>query len=44
MYLCMAVERRTVSRVTNRWWEHDGLDVEEMRTAAWEAERMEGEE
>ena len=44
MYLCMAEERIPGSRVTNEWWEHDELDVEGMRKADQEAERMEGEE
>ena len=30
--------------MNKRWWEQDGLDVEGMRTEAWEAERTEGEE
>ena len=30
LYLCLAVERRLGSRVTNRWWDQDGLDVEGM--------------
>ena len=42
MALCMAVERSAGSRVTKRWWEQDILDMEAMRTAAQEAERMEG--
>ena len=38
MDLCLAAEWRPGSRVAKRWWEQDGLDLEEMRTAAWEAE------
>ena len=38
MDLCMAAERRPGSRVANWWWEQDGLDLEEMRISAWEAE------
>ena len=44
MDLCLAAERRPGSRVTNRWWEQDGLDAEGVRTVDWEAERMEGED
>ena len=44
MDLCLAAERRPGSRVANRWWEQDGLDLEGMRTTAREAERTEGEE
>ena len=40
MDLCLAVERRTGSRVTNQWWEQDGLDVDEMWMVDREAERM----
>ena len=42
MYLCMAAEQRPGSRMAKRWWEQDGLDLEGMWTAAWEAERTEG--
>ena len=38
MELCLAAERRPGSRVTKKWWEKDGLDVEGMWTAAWQAE------
>ena len=41
MDLCLAAAQRPVSRVSKWWWEQDGLDLEGMRTAAWE-ERMEG--
>ena len=44
MDLCLAVERRLGSRVSKQWWEQDGLDLEGMRTEAWEEELMEGEE
>ena len=37
MELCMATERRLGSRVANRWWEQDGLDLEGIPTAAQEA-------
>ena len=40
--LCLAAKRRPGPRVSNWWWEQDGVDVEGMRTAAWEAEQMEG--
>ena len=39
MYLCIAEARRPGSRVAKWWWDQDGLDLEGMRTAAWEAER-----
>ena len=43
--LCLAAEWRTGPRISNRWWEQDGVAVKGMRTAAQEAERMEeGEE
>ena len=42
MDLCLATEQRPGPRVSKRWWEQDGVDVEGMRTAAREAERMEG--
>ena len=42
MDLCLAAEQRPGSRVTKQRWDKDGLDVEGMRMAAWEAERMEG--
>ena len=42
--LCLAVEQRPGQSVSNRWWEQDRVDVEGMRTAAWEAKQMEGEE
>ena len=44
MDLCLAAERHPGSQVTNWWWEQDGLDLEGMWAASWEAERMEGEE
>ena len=42
MYLCLVAERRQGSKVTNLWWEHDGLDTEGERTADQEAKRTEG--
>ena len=30
------------SRVAKRWWDQDGLDLEGMWAAAWEAEKTEG--
>ena len=30
--------------MANRWRDQDGIDLEGMRTAAWEVERTEGEE
>ena len=44
MDLCLAAERRPGPRVSKRWWEQDGVDVEGMQTAAEEAEWTEGEE
>ena len=41
MDLCLMAERRLGSRATKQWWEQDVLDVEDMCTAAWEAERTE---
>ena len=38
MDLCMAAKRRPGPRVETRWWEQERLDLEGMRTAAWEAE------
>ena len=40
--LCLVVVWRTGSRVSNWWWEQDGLDLEGMQMEAWEAERMKG--
>ena len=42
MDLCLAAEWMPGSRVAKQWWEQDGLDLEGMWTAAWEAERTEG--
>ena len=42
MDLCLAVERRTGSRVFRRWWEQDIMYLEGMQMADWEAERTEG--
>ena len=42
--LCLAAEQRPGSRVAKRCWEQDSLDLEGMRTADCEAERMEVEE
>ena len=44
MDLCLEVDRRTGSRVTNWWWKQSGLDVEGMQTADWEVEWMKGED
>ena len=44
MGLCLAEKQRPEPRVSRRWWEQEGLDLERMWTAAREAERMEGEE
>ena len=39
MNLCLAEERRPRRRISNQWWDQEGVDVEGMQTAAWEAER-----
>ena len=44
MDLCLAEDCRQGPRVSNQWWENYRVDVEEMQAAAWEAERMKGEE
>ena len=44
MDLCLVAEKRPGSRVANRWWEKEGLDVVGMRTADQEAEQTKGEE
>ena len=42
--MSLEAKRRPGKRVATRWWEHEGLDLEGMRMAAQEAEKMEGEE
>ena len=42
--LCLAEKRRPGTRVSMRWWEQEGMDLEGMRKAAQEADKMEGEE
>ena len=42
--LCLAEKWKLGPRVSMWWWEQEGLDLEGMRTAAQEAEQMEGEE
>ena len=44
MVLCLEAGQRPGSRVTKQWWEPDGLDVEGMWTAVWEAEQTDGED
>ena len=44
MDLCLVAKRRPGPRAETRWWDQEGLDLEGMRTAAWEAEQSEGEE
>ena len=39
MDICLAAKRRPGTRVEMRWWEQDDLDLEGMKTAAWEAEQ-----
>ena len=29
----------TKARISNQWWDQEGVDVEGMQTSAWEAER-----
>ena len=43
MDLFLAEERRPGSRVDKWWWEQDGLDLEGMWEAYWEAKRTEEE-
>ena len=43
MDLCLAAKRRPGPRVTMRWWEQEGLDLQGMRTSAQESDRMEEE-
>ena len=42
MNLCLAAEWRQGPRMSKRWWEQDGVNVEGVRTADWEAERTDG--
>ena len=42
MDLCLAAKLRPGTRVEMWWWEHEGLDLEGMRTADREAEQTEG--
>ena len=44
MDLCLTAKQRSGPRVTMWWWEQEGLDLEGMRTAAWEEEQTEGKE
>ena len=44
MELYLVTERKTGLRVSKRWWDQDGVDMEGMRMAAQEAEGTEGEE
>ena len=39
MDICLTAKRRPGTRVEMRWWEQDDLDLEGMKTAAWEAEQ-----
>ena len=41
--LCLAEEWITGPRMSKWWWEQDGVDVEGIQTAAWDAEHIEGE-
>ena len=40
MNLCLEAYHRTGSRLTKRWLDQDGLDVEGVRTAYLEVEQM----
>ena len=42
MDLYLAAKERPGPRVAMRWWEQEGLDLEGMRKASWEADQMEG--
>ena len=44
MELFLSEERRPGTRVSMRWWDQEGLDVEGMRTAYYESEQTEGED
>ena len=44
MELCMAADHQLRSGLANRLWDQDGLHLEGMWMAAWEAEWMVGEE
>ena len=41
MDMCLVEKRRPGPRVEMRWWEQEGLDLEEIWTAAQEAEQTE---
>ena len=38
MDLCLVAEQRPGPRITRRWWEQDGVDLEGMQTEAREEE------
>ena len=40
--LCLEAERRLGSRLSKRWWEKDGLELEGIQTVYQEVERKEG--
>ena len=42
MELCLAAKRRPGPRAEMPWWEQEGLDLEGMRKADWEADHMGG--
>ena len=44
MDLFLAVERILGAWVSRRWWDQDGVNVEGIKTAAWEVERTYGRE
>ena len=43
MDLCLETERRLGPRISKRWWEQDGVDVEGMLMVYREAEQIKGE-
>ena len=40
--LCLAADQRPGQRISNQWWDQDGVYVEGMRTADQQSERTEG--
>ena len=44
MKLCLEAKQRPGPRLAMGWWEHEGLDLEGMWTAARDTEQMEEEE
>ena len=42
MDLFLEAEQSPGSRVANKWWEQERLDLDGISTVDWEAERMDG--